>query len=161
MTLWTDNFRQNVLCVIFNNKEEILIGKNSIGKTTWTFPKWGKNSGETNIDAVYREIKEELNLEKHHLDLIFVDPNRYNKLFTQEQIQWKIENKGEYYIWKSEEIHYLLYKVGEINVAITGELSEYKWVKVNQLNEFIKHKDLLETIDVMFLEKLIEKFKHK
>lgn len=156
MNIWANQYRNNVLAVIFDKTWKILIGKNAIGKDNRTFPKWWKNKSESDIEALYRELYEEIGLGETSFELVYVNPKTFDKAFTQEQIDWKIQNKGEYYIWKSEKIFFLRFMGWEIDLSIEKELSEIKWVEIDELGGYIGL-DLLAVIDMAFLKELIRK----
>ncbi|HEX2549158.1 MAG TPA: RNA pyrophosphohydrolase, partial [Gammaproteobacteria bacterium] len=56
-----DGFRQGVGIILVNEKRQIFLAKR-IGKIAWQFPQGGIKADESPIDAMYRELKEEIGL---------------------------------------------------------------------------------------------------
>jgi len=157
MKTWENQYRKNVLAVIFDLEWNVFLGKNSTWKQIRTFPKWGIKNWETEKTALFREIYEEIWLKEDCFEIVYTNPKTFDKEFTKEQIERKIANKWEYYIWKSEKIYFLKFKGWDINLSIEKEFSEYMWVKVEKLQEYIESKELLDLIDLKFLSQLIKK----
>ena len=66
-----DGFRANVGIVLANQQRQIFWGKR-IGQDAWQFPQGGVHEGETPEETLYRELNEEIGVEKdcvthHHL----------------------------------------------------------------------------------------------
>tara|TARA_R110002124_G_scaffold114162_6_gene268701 strand:- start:320 stop:802 length:483 start_codon:yes stop_codon:yes gene_type:complete len=71
----SNNFRKNVGIIIINKDKKVLIAKRSFkniknNNDFWQFPQGGIKSNEQPIDALYREIKEELNLDKNQFEIL-------------------------------------------------------------------------------------------
>ena len=65
------NFRKGVSALIMNtNHEFLLVNLKSFETKFYAIPGGGKENEETLEDAVYREIKEELNISKESLSLV-------------------------------------------------------------------------------------------
>ena len=58
-----DGYRPNVAIVVSNSKNLVFWGKR-IREHSWQFPQGGINPGETPEQAMYRELKEEVGLER-------------------------------------------------------------------------------------------------
>ena len=74
MTIETANvdgkgYRHNVAIAIINEDKQILIAKR-YKKKTWQFPQGGINKNETIIDAMYRELNEEVGLSKNDVQIL-------------------------------------------------------------------------------------------
>ena len=65
----SDGFRPNVGIVIANDCGQVLWARR-VGQSAWQFPQGGINDGETPEQALYRELYEELGLEKHDVDIM-------------------------------------------------------------------------------------------
>lgn len=90
-----NSFRKNVGIVIINNEHKVLIAKrssiNSIPHDDfWQFPQGGIKPHETPIDALYREIKEELNLDQKDFKILSETTNwlYYKKKFKKNNIEY-------------------------------------------------------------------------
>ncbi len=64
-----NGFRSNVGIIIANAKGQVLWAKR-LGQNAWQFPQGGVNEGETPEQAMYRELQEEVGLEKNDVELI-------------------------------------------------------------------------------------------
>ena len=64
-----DGYRPNVGIIICNWKNEVFWGKR-VREHSWQFPQGGIKSGETPLDAMYRELKEEVGLEREHVKIL-------------------------------------------------------------------------------------------
>lgn len=64
-----DGYRPNVGIVICNRKGQVLWARR-IRQNSWQFPQGGVDYGETPEDAMYRELYEELGLQKSDVRLL-------------------------------------------------------------------------------------------
>jgi len=55
-------FRANVAALIVNRKGEILVCERIKNKGSWQFPQGGVDKGETTLEALEREVQEEVGL---------------------------------------------------------------------------------------------------
>ena len=62
-------FRANVGIIIANGEGQVLWAKR-IGQDAWQFPQGGISEGESATDAMYRELQEEVGLQKEDVELI-------------------------------------------------------------------------------------------
>ncbi len=65
----TDGFRPNVGLIIFNDDGKLLWAKR-IGQDAWQFPQGGIQRNETPEAAALRELREEVGLEPHDVEII-------------------------------------------------------------------------------------------
>jgi len=70
---WIDaeGFRANVGIILANNDDKLMLG-GRVGAKGWQFPQGGMNEGEEPIDAMYRELHEEVGLEPGDVDVLGV-----------------------------------------------------------------------------------------
>ena len=149
-------YRQNVLAIIYNTNWEVLLWQNRWWWQDWTFVKGWIEKWESKETALFREIYEETWFKKETLDIIYKYKEPYRKDFSKEEIQWKIKNKNEYFIWKQDHIFVVSYNwFWRINLWITNELLCYKWVKIDVIWSYIENKQLLSIINIPFLKKKI------
>lgn len=66
-----DGYRPNVGIILVSGNREVLWAKR-IGQEAWQFPQGGINGGESPEDALFRELNEELGLERAHVEIIGV-----------------------------------------------------------------------------------------
>ena len=97
----TKGYRQNVLAIIYNTNWEVLLWQNRWWWQDWTFVKWWIEKWESKETALFREIYEETWLKRETLNIVYRYKQPFEKDFSQEEIQRKIKNKNEYYIWKT------------------------------------------------------------
>lgn len=65
-----DGFRANVGIIVTNDKGELLWARRAGSQNAWQFPQGGVNDDETPIEAMYRELKEELGISAKDVKLI-------------------------------------------------------------------------------------------
>lgn len=81
-----DGFRANVGIILANTQGQVLWAKR-IGHDAWQFPQGGIDRGETPLEAMYRELYEEVGLLRHHVEVLAVTqdwlryrlPKRYTR----------------------------------------------------------------------------------
>ena len=64
-----DGYRPNVGIILMNERGQLLWARR-VGQNAWQFPQGGIKPDETPEDALYRELKEEVGLEPHHVEII-------------------------------------------------------------------------------------------
>lgn len=69
-TVDADGFRPNVGIVICNRQSQVLWARRIGGHDAWQFPQGGIHEDEQPVDALYRELKEEVGLEPEHVRVI-------------------------------------------------------------------------------------------
>ena len=65
----SDGYRPNVGIVLTNTSGQVLWARR-IGQDAWQFPQGGIRQYETPIEALYRELKEEVGLEETDVDVL-------------------------------------------------------------------------------------------
>lgn len=66
-----DGFRANVGIILANTQGQVLWAKR-IGHDSWQFPQGGIDYGETPMEAMYRELYEEVGLLPEHVEVLAV-----------------------------------------------------------------------------------------
>jgi len=64
-----EGFRPNVGIILTNTQGQVLWARRH-GHDAWQFPQGGIQTGETPEQAMYRELWEEVGLEKHHVKIL-------------------------------------------------------------------------------------------
>lgn len=64
-----EGYRPNVGIILVNQKNEVFWGKR-IREHAWQFPQGGINVGETPVQAMYRELNEEVGLHPEHVRIL-------------------------------------------------------------------------------------------
>ncbi|MDO5651158.1 MAG: RNA pyrophosphohydrolase [Moraxella sp.] len=123
-----DGFRANVGIILANTQGQVLWTRR-IGHDSWQFPQGGINRGETPIDAMYRELWEEVGLSPHHVDVLAVTrdwlryrlPRRYVRMG---QDPLCIGQKQKWFLLRLDEEHtqHIRFDVGE------PEFDAWQWV---------------------------------
>lgn len=62
--VYENGFRLNVCIVLCNENDKVLLVERADHRNWWQFPQGGMKRGESPLEAVYRELKEELGLDK-------------------------------------------------------------------------------------------------
>jgi putative (di)nucleoside polyphosphate hydrolase len=64
-----DGYRPNVGIVLANQRNEVFWGKR-VNQHAWQFPQGGIQHGETPVQAMYRELEEEIGLRQAHVRVL-------------------------------------------------------------------------------------------
>jgi len=146
-------YRKGVSALILNSKDEILlVNLQSFNKQYYAIPGGGIDIGESAIDAVYRELKEELNIDKEDLIKIGKSKKPIRLLFKTKKLKRDgIEYDG------MERLFFGFRFIGD-NSKIKcqeEEVREYKWVAFNNLDRYLLFDNQLDET----IKKLKEIFK--
>ena len=79
-----DGLRLNVGIVLMNAQKQVLWAKRSRSNNAWQFPQGGMLPGETPEQAMYRELAEELGLQKHEVELVACSANWFTYLLPKQ-----------------------------------------------------------------------------
>lgn len=145
-------YRKGVSAIIINNENEILlVNLESFENKYFAVPGGGVEQGETLEDAAYREVYEELGIEKGSLELVGQSPVpvRFRfKVITMNRDGKKYDG-SERYLFGFQFVG----DVGEIRPR-KGEVRSYKWVPLEQLSDHLlfdnQLQETLEKIDEIF-----------
>ncbi len=66
----SDGFRANVGIIIANGSGQVFWGQRVQQSDSWQFPQGGIDEGESALDALYRELYEEVGLEQADVNLV-------------------------------------------------------------------------------------------
>jgi putative (di)nucleoside polyphosphate hydrolase len=64
-----EGYRPNVGIILANQRNEVFWGKR-VHQHAWQFPQGGIQSGETPLQAMYRELEEEIGLQRAHVRIL-------------------------------------------------------------------------------------------
>ncbi len=137
----SDGYRPNVAIVLCNSDDKVFLGKR-LKEDAWQFPQGGIDGGETPEQAMYRELGEEVGLDRGHVELIgrtrgwlkYDVPSRWLKTNK------KRNYRGQKQIW------FLLRMIGsdsDVSLQRTSypEFDAWKWGEYwVPLNSIIKFK---------------------
>ena len=138
-------YRKNVGIIIVNNKKEFLICQRADNKH-WQFPQGGVDNGEKHIDALFREIYEEIGT--LNVQVVSSTENTY-------KYDWPKHMARRDNFSGQEQRYYLLKFTGEPgDITIDQrEFQDFKWVD---------QKNLLSTVEpvrLLIYEQVLEEFK--
>ncbi|MCL2076191.1 MAG: RNA pyrophosphohydrolase [Betaproteobacteria bacterium] len=135
-----EGFRPNVGIVLCNAKNEVFWGKR-IREHSWQFPQGGIKRGETPLEAMYRELREEIGLKPEHVVLLGRTKGwlRYEVPIQWIRREWRGSYRGQKQIW------FLLRLLGrDHNISLRSShhpefdawLWHDYWVPMNAVIEF-------------------------
>ena len=149
------NYRQAVSAFILNDKKEFVLVSGISDRTYWKILAGGIEGNETQEDALYREMNEELGLEKSDFEIIaksrFVDKFNWPKEVSEE----KFQKKGIWYDGQERAI--FLCKLTNSNFKFKlqeEEISGFLWVNKNNYEKY-----MMFPIQIEFMKNVIEEFK--
>jgi putative (di)nucleoside polyphosphate hydrolase len=128
-------YRLNVGIILVNEKNRVFWGRRS-GHDAWQFPQGGIGSGETPIQAMYRELHEEVGLDKADVAILGATkrwlkyrlPKQYLRHGTEPLV---IGQKQKWYLLKlvvNEQ------KV-KLDLSDSPEFDSWRWVDFNEPKE--------------------------
>ena len=142
-------FRKGTASLIMNNKNEFLVvSLEAFEENNFAIPGGGQDKNETLIDCAYREIKEELNIDKEDLEYVNKSNNTLKFYFRAPQVKEGIEYVGS-------EKHYFGFKfIGEDTkiIPMLGEVRNFKWVKYSDLKDYLLFEQQLEDTELRINE---------
>lgn len=143
-------YRKGVSAIIINdNKEFLLVNLESFETRFFAIPGGALDEGETQEEAVYREIKEELGIKKKSLELI--GESKTTLRFKFKTI--KLSRDGIEY--EGSERHFFGFKFTGNNEEITlpdGDIRSYRWTPFAELKDYLLFDNQLEETSEKILE---------
>lgn len=137
----SQGYRYNVGIILLNNNNQVFWAKR-LGQEAWQFPQGGMKAGEDSLDCMFRELFEEVGLNKQQVEVLAYTkkwlcyrlPMRYRRRKKTSHIQC-IGQKQRWYL--------LRIKVDEslINLASTAhpEFDNWKWLDYWQPEKEVVH----------------------
>lgn len=135
-----DGFRANVGIILANTHGQVLWAKR-VGHNSWQFPQGGIDQGETAVDAMYRELWEEVGLHPHH-----VTPLAVTKNWLRYRLPKRYVRQGQYPMCIGQKQKWFLLQLDEPNTehirfdTSKPEFDHWEWVSywypVNQIVYF-------------------------
>ena len=126
-------YRTGVSALIKNNKDEfLLVNLHSFEEKYFAIPGGGLDGGESLEDAVYREIKEELNIDEDQLNYI----GKSDKPLRFDFKVIKFSRNGKEY--KGSEKYFFGFEfLGDEIVLPDNEVRNFKWVSFDDLDKYL------------------------
>ena len=122
-----DGYRPNVGIILLNKDNEVFWGKR-VREHSWQFPQGGIDRGESPEEAMFRELEEEVGLQREHVQLIGRTREwlRYDVPEHWVRREWRGHYRGQKQIW------FLLRLVGhdaDINLRFSDhpEFDAWRW----------------------------------
>ncbi|MBU6273249.1 MAG: RNA pyrophosphohydrolase [Betaproteobacteria bacterium] len=135
-----DGYRPNVGIILVNQRNEVFWGKR-VREHSWQFPQGGIKRGESPEQAMFRELHEEVGLQREHVRIIgrTRDWLRYEVPTQWVRREWRGHYRGQKQIW------FLLRMIGrDTDVCLrTSERPEFDawrwhdyWIPLESVIEF-------------------------
>ena len=127
-------YRPNVAALMVKENGNLLICERSTVPGAWQFPQGGVDSGESEETALFREVREEIGLEKHHYEVL-KRRDGYRYLYPPDIRAKKVKKHGNH----GQEQTYFLCKLKPnapaINVNQTPqEFCAYRWIQPDEFD---------------------------
>ena len=124
----SDGYRANIGIVITNDKKQILLAKR-FEQSEWQLPQGGIDEDETELDALYRELQEEVGLDSSHVTLIAKTPKWLRYELPDEHVRRTqkpmcIGQKQVWYLLKLDSSDDEI----SLNLHDDVEFDDWKWV---------------------------------
>ncbi|MGD9637956.1 MAG: RNA pyrophosphohydrolase [Alphaproteobacteria bacterium] len=131
----TEMYRVNIGIMLVNNEGKVFVGKRvDTSNAAWQMPQGGVDEGEEPETALFREMYEEVGIEKDKVALISIADEWLSYDFPQDVRTklWEGNYKGQKQKW------FLLHFIGNdrdinLNTSEKPEFCEYKWVDPKEL----------------------------
>lgn len=127
-------YRSGVGIMLINSKKEIFVGKRIDNNSdAWQMPQGGIDAGESEDEAMFRELKEETGIADFEVQLLKKSSchHYYNLPYKLQKKFWGGKYLGQKQRW------YLLKFIGEeasINVKTADpEFSQWKWISSKEI----------------------------
>ncbi len=130
-------YRLNVGIIIVNESNRVFWGKRS-GHDAWQFPQGGLLAGETALEAMYRELREEVGLEKSDVEVLGVTkrwinyrlPKQYLRLNSKPLV---IGQKQKWYLLKLVNNDQKI----RLDLSDSPEFDSWRWIDYFEPQEHV------------------------
>lgn len=121
-------YRANVGIVITNNKQQVLLAKRS-GQDAWQLPQGGIDENETDTEALFRELNEEVGLSAQQVKIIAKTPKwlRYKLPENHIRRQQKPICIGQKQVWFLLKLTASVNNI-KLNTHRQIEFDDWRWV---------------------------------
>jgi putative (di)nucleoside polyphosphate hydrolase len=121
-------YRPNVAALVVNPAGNLLICERSTVPGAWQFPQGGVDAGESLIQALFREVREEVGLEPKHYEVI-KQREGYRYLYPQDVRGKKLRKHGNHGQEQTYFLCHLRPGAPQINVnQKPREFRAYRWI---------------------------------
>lgn len=130
-------YRLNVGIIIVNESDRLFWGKRA-GHDAWQFPQGGLAAGETAVEAMYRELREEVGLEREDVEIIGVTkrwlnyrlPKQYLRLNSKPLV---IGQKQKWYLLKLVSNEQKI----RLDLSDSPEFDSWRWIDYHEPKEHV------------------------
>lgn len=140
-------YRQGVYAFVLNqNKDAILmvLKKNS---GVWDCPGGGIDENETPEQAVKRELLEELGT--NAFETLHISEHKYSYDWPLKEIEKNIKKSGKMMRGQEQNFIILSFTGKDDDISLQDEeLAEYRWIKLNELKNYIAYPNFYEHIQL-------------
>ncbi|MCA9381630.1 NUDIX domain-containing protein [Candidatus Dojkabacteria bacterium] len=145
------NYRKGIIAIIIDSQNNFLIVQlQSYSKNDWNFVGGGKEGIETPEQNLLRELKEELSIDQNDFNIIGISSTPLKYDFIEPIVRDDITYVGQ------EKDQFLVKFHGEkskIKIQLE-EIRDYKWVKFEQLSQYLNFPNQLEKAHAVIKELL-------
>ena len=126
-------YRPVVVLVIKNKDSKFLLVQSIKGTKPWTFPQGGIENGECPIDALFREIEEEVGIKESELEIL-------EENFFYKEVDAPLDRKDKRGFMKGKAYYFTFCSyTGKSKLVIQEEeINSYEWVDIVKLTELLK-----------------------
>jgi putative (di)nucleoside polyphosphate hydrolase len=137
-------YRKGVLGIIIDSDNNFLIvNLVTYNPNEWNFPGGGREKDETAENALCRELKEELNIDKEDLEILGMSKQPIKYDFPRAMIENNIKH-GRKYKGQIKEQFIVRFHGDKIKIQ-EEEIVKYKWVSFGELQKYLIFKNQYET----------------
>ncbi|MFH1412816.1 MAG: WecB/TagA/CpsF family glycosyltransferase [bacterium] len=117
-------YRKNVIGFLFKDKQVLILNSNKVDEDYWGLPQGGIDKGESEINTIKREIKEETNTDN------FKILKQYNNIY---KYDWPKNYGIMGYRGQKQTLFILKYFGKKDDIKISLEHKDFRWVDINKL----------------------------
>lgn len=128
-------YRLNVGIILVNKQNRVFLGRRS-GHDAWQFPQGGLATGESSLDAMFRELHEEIGLDKEDVEVI-ASTKRWLKYKLPKQY---LRHGSEPLVIGQKQKWFLLKLVAseqklKLDLSDSPEFDSWRWVEFHEPEE--------------------------
>lgn len=145
--------RKAVGAVVLNSKNQIIVFQRKDHQESWQGVEGGIDNNETPLEAINRELYEEVGLTKNDFDIVATRDKGFDYLFNEEgKKKYNIDGQTKYFFViklkndnfkfkfdiKQDEIEFISYKILNNNNDLMDLVPSFKKGMYNEILEYFK-----------------------